>query len=197
MKRSMVKTSNSPDVAPSSAENMGGDLDDDPGPSCLDLLIDSEQWNAFEGAASMVWRAYEACLAHVGDMAGREVSILLSDDATIARLNDEYRGKPQATNVLSFPAAPSPAGLAERTAPLGDVIIAHETLMREAEAENKPPLFHLAHLVVHGLLHLNGFDHETDQDAARMEDAERAILASINIPDPYPTTSEEEPLFAG
>ncbi len=91
------------------------------------------------------------------------------------------------------PALPSALAAAGEPQPLGDIAIAYETVMREAAGEAKPPILHLAHLTVHGLLHLAGFDHETDAEAELMEAAERDILASIGIPDPYLSTSDEAP----
>lgn len=176
--------------------NSGGETesvsDDDPGPSPFSILVEADGWHALMGAEDAVQRAYDACLAALPDLAGRDVSVLLADDAAIAELNGAYRGKPKPTNVLSFPAAGLPADMGPQ--PLGDIIIAYETLIREAEDEGKPPLGHLAHLTVHGLLHLAGFDHETDDDAERMEALEREILASIGIPDPYSPGIEDRPV---
>ncbi len=102
----------------------------------------------------------------------------------ISRLNAEWRGKDKPTNVLSFPAFAVRPGDALPPM-LGDIVLARETLAREAEAEKKPFDHHLAHLVVHGLLHLLGYDHETAAEADEMEGAERRALARLEIPDPY------------
>jgi probable rRNA maturation factor len=184
------------------SEDKDGSAEDDPGPSSLNLLIEHDGWRAIDGAEAAVRRAYEATVAILSDeIAGRDVSILLSSDEAIAALNARYRGKNKPTNVLSFPAAPDlPAGggpLADELPPLGDIIIALETVLREATDEEKPLLFHLSHLTVHGLLHLAGFDHETDSEAERMETLERHILASIGIPDPYASITEEKPAQSG
>jgi probable rRNA maturation factor len=96
------------------------------------------------------------------------------------RLNHDWRGKDYATNVLSFPAT-GPA--AQQM--LGDIAIGYGVVMKEAHDQGKPPLHHLQHLVVHGILHLLGYDHETEADAKRMEDRERRILKTLGIPDPY------------
>jgi probable rRNA maturation factor len=111
---------------------------------------------------------------------------LLSDSAVRA-LNKAFRGKDSATNVLSFPAAPSPPAFDPRSGPvfLGDVALAYETVVQEAAAQQKTVVNHCAHLIVHGVLHLAGFDHERDEDAERMEGTERAILARFGISDPY------------
>jgi len=116
-----------------------------------------------------------------------ELSVVLSDDAVVRDLNRTYRGQDKPTNVLSF------ASLDEDDAPvpedgplmLGDVVIAYETTLAEAERDAKPLVDHLSHLVVHGVLHLVGFDHEEEDDAEEMEALETAILASVGIPDPY------------
>ena len=115
--------------------------------------------------------------------AAGEMSVLLADDAAVKALNRDWRGIDEPTNVLSFPAAaPKAAGL---PALLGDIAIAFETVAREAKAEKKPFLHHLAHLAGHGYLHLLGYDHQTDSDAEAMEAIERDILAAMRIPDPY------------
>jgi probable rRNA maturation factor len=164
--------------------------DDDPGPSPIALLVAHEAWTGLGNVEQTLDRAYAATVAAIPAIAGREVSILLSNDSEIAGLNAQYRGKNSPTNVLSFPAAALP-GAGEQ--PLGDIVMAYETVIREAAEEGKPPLAHLAHLTVHGLLHLAGFDHETDAEAENMEALEREILVSLGIPDPYLPTPEERP----
>jgi probable rRNA maturation factor len=127
-------------------------------------------------------------------LARTEVSILLTDDLTMRRLNAAYRGQDRATNVLSFPtferileAAPGhpPVG----PVPLGDVVLGLETVRSEAEAGGRPLSSHVSHLVVHGCLHLLGYDHEDDREAARMEELERTILEQLGLPDPYAGTA--------
>ena len=112
---------------------------------------------------------------------GAEISILLTDDEAIRKLNAQWRGKDQPTNVLSFPAP----GKIETRPSLGDIAIAYETCEREAGAELKTFQAHVTHLIVHGFLHLIGYDHETEADAAEMEGLERDILAVLGISDPY------------
>jgi probable rRNA maturation factor len=115
-----------------------------------------------------------------------EVAITLADDAVQKRLNRDWRGVDQPTNVLAFPAwdpeAPIPPG-----APLllGDVVLALETAAREADEQGKPLSDHLSHLIVHGVLHLLGYDHATEAEAVAMESLETSILASLGVPDPY------------
>ncbi len=107
-------------------------------------------------------------------------SIVLSSDASVSLLNGRYRNKPKPTNVLSFPPGPgSPEGY------IGDIVLATETILREAVEQDVPPEHHLQHLIVHGLLHLLGHDHETDADAGRMEALEIKILARLGVGNPY------------
>lgn len=117
-----------------------------------------------------------------------EAGIRLSDDATVQGLNRDYRGKDTPTNVLSFATLDDDAPLAPG-APvlLGDIIIALETITREARDQNKTFSDHFRHLVVHGMLHLLGFDHETDAEAEDMEALEKRILSDLGIDDPYET----------
>ena len=117
-----------------------------------------------------------------------EVSVLLADDDRLRTLNRAWRGHDKPTNVLSFPAFP-PGGIppGPEPVPIGDIALALETVLREAAAEDKPPADHLAHLVVHGTLHLLGHDHETDEEAALMEGSEARALARLGIADPYRT----------
>ncbi len=148
----------------------------------IGVLIGSAPWTrAIPGAAALARRAARAALAAATAEPG-EVAVVLSDDATVKRLNRDYRRKDKPTNVLSFPladATTTPCRL------LGDVILARETVLAEAAAEGKRPGDHLSHLVVHGVLHLLGFDHEKDADARRMAALERRILAGLGIADPY------------
>lgn len=122
-----------------------------------------------------------------------ELSIVLASDEFVQGLNRQFRGQDKPTNVLSFPAEAFPSvDMGDEPAPLGDVIVAWETLLREAEAEGKTPLDHLRHLVAHGTLHLLGFDHQDDHEAEQMEALEREALARLGVADPYrePTPSE-------
>ena len=111
------------------------------------------------------------------------MSLLLTGDAEVQALNARWRGQDKPTNVLSFPAAPA-GRLAEAPA-LGDIALAFETLAREAEAAGVPLADHYRHLVTHGFLHLIGYDHETDEEAERMEALETRILARLGVADPY------------
>jgi probable rRNA maturation factor len=143
----------------------------------IEVVTQSEGWSAHPGAEDAVRRAIGKAAALEGRPG--EVAVLLTDDAAIRAMNSTWRGIDKPTNVLSFPAG-------ESAMPhLGDIAIARETLERESAAENKAFLDHLAHLSIHGYLHLIGFDHETDREAERMEHLETRILASLGIADPY------------
>lgn len=122
-----------------------------------------------------------------GEMPGEiELSLVLTDDAEQRALNRRYRGHDRPTNVLSFPAAGAPpAGPSAPPWLLGDVVLACETLAREAAAQQKPFAHHLRHLVVHGVLHLLGYDHAEEREARRMEALESAVLRRLGVPDPY------------
>jgi probable rRNA maturation factor len=109
---------------------------------------------------------------------GGEVTIRLVDSEEGRELNNEYRGKDYATNVLSFPYETEPVVQ-------GDLVICPEVVAREAAEQGKPLEAHYAHLTVHGMLHLQGWDHENDEEAQEMEDEEREILAALGYPDPY------------
>jgi probable rRNA maturation factor len=114
------------------------------------------------------------------------LDIRIVDDEEAQRFNREYRGRDYATNVLSFPAE-LPEGLPEeiRQTQLGDLLICAPVVVREAQEQNRPAADHWAHLTIHGLLHLLGYDHEQPGDAAVMESLETEILAGLGIPDPY------------
>ncbi len=116
-----------------------------------------------------------------------EVSVLLSDDAAQQTLNARYRGRDSSTNVLSFPSGESAEnGFPDALPlPLGDISLAYETLVREAEAGGLSFADHFCHLLVHGMLHLAGYDHENDDDAEQMEMLELEVLASMGVKNPY------------
>lgn len=155
----------------------------------IDVIVESPQWDAAKGADAMVRRALaEAAIATGTDFKDRMLAVLLTDDASIQRLNAQWRHIDKPTNVLSFPPAPNQQGPMKL---LGDIAIAYETTAREAAEEGKPFADHLAHLAVHGFLHLLGYDHDTDAAAREMEHLERVILARLGVPDPYLT---HEPL---
>lgn len=126
--------------------------------------------------------AAEAALRHTGpDAAAAQLSVRIVDEAESAALNERYRGRCGATNVLSFPAGVDLPGLWVA----GDLAICAAVVEREAHAQGKTPPAHWAHMVVHGILHLHGFDHIEDDDARTMEAMERRILAQLGHADPY------------
>jgi len=146
----------------------------------IDVVVDSKRWKDPQGAKSIVRRAVTRAAAATRSTRGWELAIVLTDDSAIRVLNRDWRGINKATNVLSFPA--KNGGAAPH---LGDIVLAFETIEREAQGEHKPFAHHVAHLAVHGFLHLLGYDHERDEDALAMEQAERDILRQLKIPDPY------------
>jgi probable rRNA maturation factor len=151
----------------------------------LDVIQEAGEWSRLEGAEALARRAVEAAFAVASDAPDGEVeiSLLLADDAGIRELNRTWRGQDKPTNVLSFPAPEAPGGHGPRQ--LGDMALAYETLVREAEDESKPLSDHFAHLVVHGTLHLLGYDHELEAQAEIMESLEVKALASLGIANPY------------
>jgi probable rRNA maturation factor len=157
-------------------------------PLTIDIAIESDAWDAFPEAEDLATQAINTAIrmAQKPVMADAEISLLLTGDTHIRALNKEWRGKDKATNVLSFPACP-PERLAQSPS-LGDVVMAYDTLVREAADEQKSLQNHFSHLVVHGTLHLLGFDHEQPDEAEIMENLERQILAALGIPDPYSDT---------
>jgi len=146
----------------------------------VDVVAESDLWTAHPAAEDVVRKAIEA--ASTFESRAGELALMLTDDATIQQFNAQWRGMDKPTNVLSFPAS---GAASEQDVHLGDIAIAFETVAREAEAENKTFYDHLAHLAIHGYLHLIGFDHETDEEACRMESLETRILSSLAIDDPY------------
>jgi probable rRNA maturation factor len=161
----------------------------------VDVLIEAQAWRTLPQAEDIVRRAIAFAAASGVEIrgpntpargrAGWRLCVLLGDDERVARLNGQWRGQERPTNVLSFPApALYGAGPNEKT-PLGDIAIAYETLAREAEENGATVPNHLSHLVVHGFLHLLGYDHHMDDEAERMERLERDILARMGVDDPY------------
>ncbi len=142
----------------------------------IDVEIEDEAWTAaLPDAAALAVRAAEAALAG----APGDVAVLLAGDDAVAELNTDFRDKPGPTNVLSFPAAPS------ARPHLGDVALAYGVCAREAAEQGKRLEHHLMHLVAHGVLHLVGYDHQTDAEAETMEALERQLMQGLGAPDPY------------
>jgi probable rRNA maturation factor len=135
-----------------------------------------------------VLRSFEKWIAAIPELCERdswtEVNILVVGRAAGRRFNREFRERDYATNVLSFPYEAAPG---EHSGLLGDIVICAPVVLREARQQSKPSRNHFAHLTVHGVLHLLGYDHETERDAGLMEGLERQVLASLDIADPYAT----------
>ena len=145
----------------------------------IEIEVEAEDWtDAIDDVEAVVERAAVAALG----TASGGVVILLTDDGTVRDLNARFRGKDRPTNVLSFPAAEMP-GADPR--PLGDIVLAWGVCATEAADQGKSLRNHLTHLVVHGVLHLLGRDHEAEAEAEAMEAEERAILAGLGVSDPY------------
>jgi probable rRNA maturation factor len=156
----------------------------------LSIVREAGEWSAFDGLAATARRAAAALAKHPQCRLARgsEASLVLGSDALLRRLNRTYRGLDAATNVLSF-AYQKPAGGGEGDGYLGDVILAQETVQREAIALGITPGAHLQHLLVHGLLHLLGRDHACAAEADAMEALETEILAAVGVADPYAVAS--------
>ena len=161
------------------------------------LVIEDSRWSEAT-LAPLAENAACATLAYLGHATpGYEIVLLACDDARIATLNADFRGKPQATNVLSWPEwdlatemdgglpEPPPDANPDDPEALGNIALAYETCLREAIEQHKAFDAHLSHLVVHSVLHLLGYDHIRDKDAALMEETERRILAQLGVADPY------------
>lgn len=151
----------------------------------IDLAVEAGPWPSEASLEALVAVAVGAALAELGkDASKSELSLVFTDDAAIRELNAHWRAKDKPTNVLSFPAfALTPAHPVPPV--LGDIVIAQETVAQEAALEMKSFEHHLTHLVIHGFLHLLGYDHETDDEADAMEVLETRILATLGIADPY------------
>lgn len=160
----------------------------------LAIAVEAGEWGDVEATESLAETALAAAVRELVEREGQpfpenppEVSLVLADDAMMADINGQWRNQPKPTNVLSFPAFPlAPGG---RPGPmLGDIILARETIEREAADLGKPVNEHIMHLIVHGFLHLFGYDHIENNDAEKMEAIETRILTSLDLSDPYGDT---------
>lgn len=152
----------------------------------VDIIVSSPPWEAMDDldrSDGLVERAVYQCVATTGARLAQdcEVCVTFCNDETIHGLNAQWRGVDKATNVLAFP---MPGALATKPL-LGDIVIAYETVAREAREQDKSLRDHVAHMVVHGFLHLIGYDHETTAEAEIMEAAERRVAAALGLSDPY------------
>ncbi|MCH2393598.1 rRNA maturation RNase YbeY [Oceanibaculum sp.] len=156
--------------------------------TAVEIAVDiaDPAWQAaVPGLEELVERAAQAALASTEVPEGpAELAVRLTDDAELQALNRQYRGKDQPTNVLSFPGDPEDAFPGEPVS-LGDLALAYETVAGEASEQGKSLADHLSHLIVHGTLHVLGYDHETEEEAAEMEALEVRILSGFGIADPY------------
>ncbi len=160
----------------------------------LALAVEAGAWGDPDRIEALALTALEAAARDLSEREGQpfpaeppEVSLVLADDAMMAEINAQWRTQPKPTNVLSFPAFPLvPGGLPGPM--LGDIILARQTIEREAGELDKPLDEHITHLVVHGFLHLFGYDHIENDDADEMEAIETRILTSLNLSDPYGDT---------
>jgi len=151
----------------------------------VEVEIDKAAWTqALPGAAAA---AREAALPAARLGGSGTIAILLTDDATVRDLNARFLGKDAATNVLAFPSRPNPEDH------LGDVALAFGVCAREAAEQAKPLADHLRHLVIHGVLHLMGYDHQSEDQAEAMERLERDLLAALGVPDPYAEGDHAQP----
>lgn len=150
----------------------------------FDASVEAEGWDEVD--FETILANCNSCLAleRPDGLRSGEVSILFTSDEAVQVLNRDWRGKDKPTNVLSFPADDFPA-MDGVPVPLGDIALAYETCAREAGEKEVTVFDHLTHLILHGILHLLGYDHLTDEEATEMEDLERRLLARLEIADPY------------
>ncbi len=149
----------------------------------LVIAVEHQDWSRIRGLKTLSQQAFDASLTSV--QRSKVITLLFSDNATLKKLNKDWRGKNKPTNVLSFPASENlklPRGEAK---PLGDIALAFETVAREAEEAGKTLKAHTTHLIVHGILHLLGYDHIDEAEAELMEAREIRILKKLGIADPY------------
>jgi len=151
----------------------------------IDMALEGGDWPPEDVLYELSKRAVAGAMAVVTDIEeGQTVSLLFTDDEEIRDLNARFRNKDKPTNVLSFP-GPEGSQIPGIPPHLGDIALAYETIIREAESEGKSFEHHLIHLIVHGFLHLAGYDHEDAEEADEMEGLERLILQGLAISDPY------------
>lgn len=162
----------------------------------VETVIDTSLWDGVDVEALALTAIHTVLTRFDLPMERAEICVLATDDANIAKMNAAFRGKAKPTNVLSWPAQelapdapggtpPGPQPDPMGDLPLGDIAIAYETCAHEAQAADKPISDHVTHLLIHGTLHLLGFDHENDADAHHMEQTEIDILAGLGVENPY------------
>ena len=152
----------------------------------METIIEDEGWNAaLDDPAALAAACYDAAARLEPALESGSAALLMTDDATVQGLNARFRGKDAPTNVLAFPAEPEGRFL-------GDIALARQTCLREAEEKGIAAADHAAHLIVHGVLHLIGYDHQCEEGAVDMERRERAILELLGVADPYADESYED-----
>lgn len=161
----------------------------------IDVSVQEPEWETFEDIEQLVTIVAKktlktAMLPRIAQKCALEASIVLANDDLVHILNREYRDKDQPTNVLTFATLDDPDNITPdgETLNLGDVILSYQTIEREAQEQGKFMLDHLKHLTVHGVLHLLGYDHQTDEEANDMETLEIRILESLGVQNPYTET---------
>ena len=147
--------------------------------NAVDLIVEDEAWDRLEGKSALAETAIAAAQCEIDDIVPGVIAILLTGDDAVAQLNKSFRGKEGPTNVLSFPASEHADNH------LGDVALAWGVVEWEAADKRISVEDHLRHLIVHGFLHLQGYDHQDDDEAEHMEDLERRALARLGVSDPY------------
>jgi len=150
----------------------------------VDVVIEDDRWNAIANVEKLVSETAEAVAPHLPARDRMTAAVLLTSDDHIASLNEQFRGKKGPTNVLSFPSGSGDG--------LGDIALAFETVRREAEEQEVAIADHVRHLVVHGLLHLCGYDHDTSEAAESMENLEIRILSTLGVANPYTAPLETD-----
>ena len=160
----------------------------------IEIQVEDPAWQeALPEVEAVVMRAAAAAQGEAATPGGDPLAtVLLEGDDAVQALNARFRDRDAPTNVLSFPAAPAP-GAPDDDPYLGDIILAFGVCSREAADQGKPLAHHLSHLVIHGLLHLQGHDHQADDEAEVMEARERMLLAGLGIDDPYRAILDREP----
>ena len=159
---------------------------------CIETSVEYAGWSALDRLDALVAESLQSALEESGDelVDGVEVSLLFCDDARIQELNRDFRGQDKPTNVLSFP-SPDPPEIARF---IGDIAVSCQTVVREAQEQDKTLEQHCRHMIVHGFLHLLGYDHEDEAEAEAMEAMENRILRRLGVDNPYRDDEHKEAL---